>query len=241
MRIELSEILACPACGPEQGLVLLVEESRGRRVLRGRLGCPECDARHPVSEGRVDLASAAPEGATRAYAAPASDQPDAPGDDELVVQVAALLDLRNRKRPVLLGFGLGRVAPRIAELAGDVEVMALEGSAEPRAGDGAACPENVTRVGVELGAGVGDEIGDEIGADVGATLPFLSRRLGGVALLRPGPDAVREGARLLANGGRLVGIRPSPDPRDLLSELGLDVLVSEERAFVASRGESSPA
>ena len=55
MLLELSEILACPACGPPQVMVAVVHESAGHRVTHGFLGCPACDSRFPIEEGTVHL------------------------------------------------------------------------------------------------------------------------------------------------------------------------------------------
>ena len=50
MLLELSEVLACPRCGPPQVMVAVVHESVGHRVTRGFLGCPTCDSRFPIEE-----------------------------------------------------------------------------------------------------------------------------------------------------------------------------------------------
>lgn len=145
-------------------------------------------------------------------------------EPELAMETAALLDVASRERPVLLGAGLLAEAPRVAELAQGVEVLVLA-PAQAGSGRGApgdvrqeAAPENLTHL---------------FGAFDG-TLPVLSGKLGGVALRAPGPEAVRDGARTLAPGGRLVGLRPDPGLRELLSDLTLRVVASEERAFVLS-------
>lgn len=146
-------------------------------------------------------------------------------EPELAMETAALLDVASRERPVLLGAGLLAEAPRVAELAQGVEVLVLA-PAQAGSGGGApgdahrreAAPENLTHL---------------FGAFDG-TLPVLSGKLGGVALRAPGPEAVRDGARTLAPGGRLVGLRPDPGLRELLSDLTLRVVASEERAFVLS-------
>lgn len=267
MRIELSEMLACPRCGPEQGVVLLVDEFRGRRVLSGRLGCPECDGRYPVWAGVVDLSAGPSEG----EAGPEAEAPSLPvtepdggrepdgggggGDEgELAVEVAALLDVPNRKRPVLLGPRLGASAARVAELAEGVEILLLveggrasetasvgapsretgspeaRGPARPEGAESAEAHSPPPREGTRP-----ENLTCLVGA-FGGTLPVLSRKLGGVALRAPEPGAVREGARTLAAGGRLVGLRPGERVRETLSELPLRVMASEERAFVLSRG-----
>lgn len=49
MHILLTDISTCPRCGPEHGLILLVEEIEDRRVLRGSLGCPNCRERYAIA------------------------------------------------------------------------------------------------------------------------------------------------------------------------------------------------
>jgi len=62
MNLVLTDVLACPRCGPPFGLILLADSMRERRVLEGVLGCPNCYGRYPVRGGLADL-RAVPEGA----------------------------------------------------------------------------------------------------------------------------------------------------------------------------------
>ncbi|MBW3533907.1 MAG: hypothetical protein KY453_01605 [Gemmatimonadetes bacterium] len=55
MNVLLTDRLSCPRCGPEFGLILLAERTEKRRVLEGRMGCPNCRDRFPVSRGFGDL------------------------------------------------------------------------------------------------------------------------------------------------------------------------------------------
>lgn len=106
MLLDLSEVFVCPVCRPTQGLVVLVDEIRDRRVLRGHLGCPACDARYPVERGTLrfdavtagggdgaateaatgeaDGAGGAPPGPAPGDAADADDAPAAAGAAELL-------------------------------------------------------------------------------------------------------------------------------------------------------------
>lgn len=117
MFIELTEHLACPACGPPQGLVAVVEGAAERRVREGYLGCPACEARYPIRAGEVRFAE---EGAVPPE--PVAEEPAA---------IAALLGAGPDGGGILL------LGPRLAERAADVarlagaEVVALGGPPVP--------------------------------------------------------------------------------------------------------------
>ncbi|HUF11936.1 MAG TPA: hypothetical protein VMN78_02425 [Longimicrobiales bacterium] len=55
MLLTLTDHLTCPSCGPDAGLILLMEDIDDRRVRTGALGCPVCRARYVVVEGVADL------------------------------------------------------------------------------------------------------------------------------------------------------------------------------------------
>lgn len=51
MHLLLTDILSCPRCGPEFGLILLADRIEARRVLAGILGCANCRSKYPIREG----------------------------------------------------------------------------------------------------------------------------------------------------------------------------------------------
>lgn len=55
MHILLTDITTCPRCGPEFGLVLLVDAVVERRVSSGWLACPNCREQYPIREGVADF------------------------------------------------------------------------------------------------------------------------------------------------------------------------------------------
>lgn len=55
MHITLTDVLSCPRCGPEHGLVLMADRVEERRVWEGVLGCPNCRERYAVHGGLADL------------------------------------------------------------------------------------------------------------------------------------------------------------------------------------------
>ncbi len=224
MYVELSEVLVCPSCGPDANVVLAVDERDGRWVRSGTLACARCDARYPVRGGRLDLR---PSGEREPASGPGPD-PSGPSDpEEVAVEVAALLELQRRGGAVLLGPGLAPAAPRIASLAERAAILCLAapgpaGRGPGSAADGPAPPEGEDRV-------------TRIVTSPAAGLPVRERRLAGVVLWSPDPDRVEEAARALGAGGRLVGLRPSPEARRAAEGLDLEVLASESRAVVVSR------
>ena len=55
MFLLLTDVLSCPRCGPQSGLILLAERVEARRVLVGKLGCPTCRSQYDVRDGVADL------------------------------------------------------------------------------------------------------------------------------------------------------------------------------------------
>lgn len=60
MHLTLTDVLTCPRCGPENGLIALSERLEERRILEGRLGCPSCRRHYPIRGGLVDLRAGVP-------------------------------------------------------------------------------------------------------------------------------------------------------------------------------------
>lgn len=200
-------------------------------MLEGFLSCPRCEARFPVRRGVIDFGLPEAEsalwrdaggsdedrgGPARAPGGPGGRQAGSPlesGPDDAVA-LAALLDLGEGGGFVLLGRGLAGTAARVAELAAGVELVVLadspaEASARPR----------VTPV-----AGASGE-----------ALPLYDGRLRGAALLGGTAAALRESARAVRHGGRVVVLRPAPAVVEEAAGLALEVLAAEEAALVASR------
>jgi uncharacterized protein YbaR (Trm112 family) len=58
--IELTEILRCPRDHPESYLVAAPIAMDGRRIVRGVIGCPVCQAEFPIVEGVAYFAERPP-------------------------------------------------------------------------------------------------------------------------------------------------------------------------------------
>lgn len=207
MRLELSEVLACPSCGPPQVMVAVVHASVGHRVTSGFLACPACNARFPVVEGVVQLAGEAVPSRQTGVEEPL------PADSAVVL--GAVLNLASGSGRALLGPGLTPIADEVASLAPGWEVVSLAISQLP-AGES----RNLSRVVVS---------GDE-------PPPVLKGRFGAVGLAGDvRVERAREFAAALGPLGRLAVVAPGADAAKAMKEAGLELLAADDRVAVASR------
>ena len=128
MFILLTDVLRCPRCGPEFGLVALADRVEERRVVEGRLGCSNCREQFPVRGGVADLRTGPVEAPT----------PSAPSADrqEAAVRIAALLGLAQPGGTVLVAGPGALLAPDLAPLAAGTEFVALLPAPAGGAGEG---------------------------------------------------------------------------------------------------------
>ncbi|HEV7589006.1 MAG TPA: Trm112 family protein [Longimicrobium sp.] len=213
MHILLTDILSCPRCGPEFGLVLLADRVEERRVLGGRLGCPNCREQYPVRGGVLDarLSTAVPADRAGSSEEAGSSEDTAATDPGAAVRLAALLGLADARGTVLIAGPGAALAAEVAALVPELEVVAL--AAEPA--EGAERP-GVSRIAA------------------GAGLPFRARTLRGVALTGGAdPALLAEGVRVLQPGARLVVERAPAGAGELLSSLGAQVMLEQEGTVVA--------
>lgn len=215
MRLELSELIACPVCGPPRVMVAVVREAAGPRVHSGFLGCPSCEARFPIEGGALylskDPGEATPAGRTVGPAGAGADAHSAE-----TIMIAAVLGLGEGSGCALVGPGLARMAAGIAEVAGGWEILSLVEAGGAKPGD----PENLSRViisGLE-------------------SPPVLAGRFPAVAVKGDGaPARVAAYASCLAPLGRLAVVRPGPGSAEAVLAAGLRVVVSDARVILASR------
>lgn len=202
MHLLLTDVLSCPRCGPELGLVLLANRIDDRRVIDGKLGCANCRELYPIEDGAADL---------RTVSLPAHGPPAGDAAEE-AVKLAALLGLAEVERGTVLLAGPGAaLAPQVAALVPDVEVVAL--APAPAPGPEAA---GVSRV----AAGPG--------------FPFRANTLRGVALAGGADEgAMDEALRVAAAGARLV-VDGAPDgAAGFLQERGAKIILDQEGTVVA--------
>ncbi|MBV9110636.1 MAG: hypothetical protein JO306_14595 [Gemmatimonadetes bacterium] len=207
MYLLLTDVLACPRCGPEFGLILLADRIDDRRVIEGRMGCANCREQYPVHGGVLDVRAAA--GAE----APASPSPDAvPADPEAATRLAALLGLADARGTVLVAGPGAALAGGVSDLVEELEVAAMA-----PAWEGGEEQAGVSRI-----------------AWAGGRLPFRDRTLRGVAFTGGAEDGLlAEGLRVLQPGARIVVERAAPGTADRLSALGAQVMLDQEGTVVA--------
>jgi uncharacterized protein YbaR (Trm112 family) len=209
MYILTTDVLSCPRCGPEFGLILLAERTESRRVLEGVVACANCRERYPIRGGFADLRVAGASGA----AAEGGREPAGEADAR-AFRLLALLGITEGPALALLVGRAAELAPRLAARVEHLEVIAADAAL-------ASEPERpgVTRIAV------------------GRRLPFYDRSLRGVVLSDGAPDTLLvEGARVLAPLGRLVLEGAPAGARARVEELGLKPLAEEGGVLVAVRG-----
>ncbi|HEU5210678.1 MAG TPA: hypothetical protein VFU06_14890 [Longimicrobiales bacterium] len=116
MYILLTDILTCPRCGPEFGLILLADRIDERRVLSGRLGCANCREQYAVEDGFGVFGSGW------------GTEPRQP-DDEAVMRLAALLGVTEGPGFVLLVGDAAVHAEALAGMVPNLEVVAASDAA----------------------------------------------------------------------------------------------------------------
>lgn len=131
MYILLTDILTCPRCGPDFGLILLADRIEERRVLAGRLGCANCREQYAIEDGYGTF------GGGWTTTAAAGDGGGA------AMQLAALLGVTEGPGFLLLVGDAAAHAAAVADLVPGIEVIAASDTA--RAWDERA---GVSRIGV---------------------------------------------------------------------------------------------
>ena len=215
MYLLLTDILACPRCGPEFGVVLLADRVEERRVLEGRLGCPNCREQYPIRHGVLDVRTAGDAGVDESP----SPENVVAVDADAAVRLAALLGLADARGTVLIAGPGAALADAVTALLEEVEVVACT----------AGVPAGDERAGVSRIAG-------------GRRLPFRGRTLRGVALTGGADEALlAEGVRVLQPGARIVVEHAAPGTAARLSALGAQVMLDQEGTVVARAvGEPVP-
>lgn len=207
MHILLTDLLTCPRCGPDFGLIVLSDRLVERHVLEGSLGCANCRSMYPIHEGVADLFSPGQAGLEAgAVMTPDLDRP---------VRLAALLGVTRPNANVLVLDPSGVVAAAVSPLVPEVHLIG--GSIGSPAVEDQPAPGFVSRV--RLGGG----------------LPFRSGSMAGVAAV--GVDvrkALGEVRRVLRPDGRLVVEGASDDLGEVLGAEGFEVHLEQDGVVVAS-------
>lgn len=176
MHVALTDVLTCPGCGPDHGLILLPDEVRDRRVVTGVLGCADCREQYRVEGGVADF--------TAGGESVGVTEPD--GTREGAERLGGLLGLGAGSGVVLL---VGPAAAHASVLSGlieGVEVVATLSAPAPGVSavrvSGALPFNSVSLRGVALTGGTGDPLLEEA-----ARVLSPAGRL----LLEPAPEGAR--------------------------------------------------
>jgi uncharacterized protein YbaR (Trm112 family) len=201
MHILLTDILVCPRCGPQHGLILLADRLEERRVLDGWLGCANCREHFPLVHGALDLRIGP--GAREEVPIPAYREDGA-------AWLAALMGLAGISGTVAVIGGGAELAPALATLVPDVEVVTL--TEELLVGKE---PSGVSRIAVN------------------PMLPFRTGSLRALAFTGGAEMPWADALRVVAPGGRLVVEGATGNPGAALRELGAEVLLDQDGVVVA--------
>lgn len=207
MHILLTDLLACPRCGPRFGLILLSDRAGNRRIAAGSLGCANCRDRYPIRDGVPLFADASPPDFTG-------------GSPDEALRLAAFMGVTGGPAFVLIAGPAAQHAAAVAELVDDVEVLAAGVGPAPEGGGptrGAATPARVNVL------------------TVGGALPLVSGRMSGVVLSGVAAGGLlEEGARVVSPAGRLVLLDAPVDAAARLEAAGFRILAAEGATIVAA-------
>jgi uncharacterized protein YbaR (Trm112 family) len=214
MHLSLSDLLTCPRCGADHGLVLMPEVVRERYVESGVLGCPNCRERYAITHGIAELR--VPGGDTEAKAAAGESWGEGWDDREWAVRLGGLLGLDGTKGVVLVAGPAAVGAGRLRGLVEGVEVV------EVKAG--------------EAGGGGGEGEGGGGGVRVGERLPFRTGSMRGVALTGSATWLLEEGLRVLSPRARLLLEPVDGRARERVAAAGGVVVLEEGETLVVMGG-----
>ena len=158
MHPYLTDVLTCPRCGPDFGLVLRADEMADGRVRAGSMGCPNCRDAFPVAKGFADLR------------APPRRELLGPTPRKPMIDVAnlpALLGLVDGTGRIVLAGAPAVLGEEIAQVLPNADVVGIDDSLVGRPESRlwsrmAARPGFPFRTGVARGCVVDARLGDRI-------------------------------------------------------------------------------
>lgn len=207
MHILLTDLLTCPRCGPDFGLIVLSDRLVERHVLEGSLGCANCRSIYPIHDGVADVRLADDPGlATGAL----------PGaDPDRSVRLAALLGVTRPNATVLVLDASGVAGAGVAPLVPEVHVIG--GSSEEPAIVDDPAHGFLSRV------------------RLGRSLPFRSGSLSGLAAVGIDVgDLLGEVRRTLRPDGRFAVEGAPAELGKMLGHEGFEVHLEQDGVVVAS-------
>jgi len=177
MHSELVDTLRCLSVHEESWLVAAADETEGRHIMRGLLGCPVCHARYPIERGIADFSGGV-------HTLVALDD-DAHVSEDAAVKLAAMLDLTDPSGYVILVGSWARLGAALREVV-PVMVLAVNPPPDVAIGDGVSGVTTLDRI--------------PVAASSARAIAFDARGPadGGPLDLAAALGAVRPGARVVA-------------------------------------------
>ncbi|MFL5561703.1 MAG: hypothetical protein ACJ79K_09540 [Gemmatimonadaceae bacterium] len=212
MHSEFVDTLRCLSIHEESWLVVAADETVGRHVMRGLLGCPVCHARYPIERGIADFAN----GAVRPIALERDDAgaDDAEADQAAALKLAAMLDLTDSSGYVILVGEWARLGAALREIV-PILVLAVNAPPDVTMGDGVSGVTTLDRI------------------------PVAASSARGIAFAPPGRN---DGDRLelpaalgaVRPDGRVVALASVPEPD------GVAIVARDASHWVARRTSGAP-
>ena len=138
MHSEFVDTLRCLSIHEESWLVVAADETEGRHVMRGLLGCPVCHARYPIERGVADFTNG-----TRLPVALEGDTPTA--DASAALKLAAMLDLTDPSGYVILVGEWARLGAALRDIV-PIPVLAVNPPPDVAMGDGVSGVTTLDRI-----------------------------------------------------------------------------------------------
>lgn len=207
MHSELVDTLRCLSVHEESWLVAAADETEGRHIMRGLLGCPVCHARYPIAHGIADFSGGA-------RVPVALDDGDASRGEDAAIRLAAMLDLTDSSGYVILVGSWARLGAALREVV-PVMVLAVNPHPDAEIGDGVSGVRALDRIPVAASSaraiaydipGPADEQPLELGAALGAVRP------GGRVVAPTAVDVPDDVAIVARDSGHWVATRTSGAP-----------------------------
>jgi uncharacterized protein YbaR (Trm112 family) len=184
MFLELAELLACPAEHEPTYCVVTSDEMHERRVVRGAVGCPVCEAEYPVVDGVVQFGTDPLLGSSsRADDLTVEEMPQ-PSD------VHSLLGLDGPGGYVILLGSVARMAAELSHAMQGIHFVGVNAPPEVAESDILSLLSSERKIPLRSGSVRGAVVGREYSRE-----PWLT-----------------EGARVLLKGRRLVVVDEDVEP-----------------------------
>ncbi len=206
MHILLTDILTCPRCGPDFGLIVLADRIDNRQVSEGQLGCANCRSTFPIEKGTADLRLDSVDRLPLEHGHPAPEV-------DRGFRAAALLGPPAANASILTIEIEGFHASEISRTFPEAHVIGVT-AGRPPAEDGSESLLSRIRS--------------------GRSLPFRNQAFRGVAVFgTPSAELLAEVVRVLARGTRVVIDSAPRETVEAVQELGLGLLLDQDRVVVA--------